>query len=189
MEFPYFLSFIVFCSDPMSVLDRSNRASGSLIMVFCFPTEGGGTEHGSIALFKFGKNDLGHSLLENWKQALIKSLFQRTHKQLTALCETSEENYGLRAGEGYHVGHGLSKYSASIFENLFGKFIACHGCVIYILRGDILYLQIAEGRRLRPDLKEFAGSAGNTRSAAICLKATRTAATASAPSTAARPTR
>src|SRR5690554_3371701 len=83
---------------PVSVLLSSLQGEEILFhFLSYFPSQGAGTEDGSIALLKIGKHQL-YLVLENIEQVLLHAFTDGVHNQVTCLSQTTKENDCLEIG-------------------------------------------------------------------------------------------
>lgn len=106
----------------------------------------------------------------------------KAHQQVTSLGQTAEEYECLWCREGCKVSAGLTQHLTSEVVDALSQGIALAGSHTHVVRSDILWLHLAEQRRLVACLQELACCASYTRSRAVSLQTTSSAATAYAAS-------
>ena len=128
---------------------------------FCFPAEGACAEHGGVGFLEFGGDDF-HFALESVEHILFHRLADWTHEEFSRFSETAEEDDCFGRGEYGEIGKRFAEYVAGVFKDFVCEFVAVHGSIVNVFRGNLLDGEVAERGGLGAYFEEFAGGAGHS---------------------------
>ena len=96
---------------------------------------------------------------------------------MAGLGETAKEDDGFRSREGYEISQFLTEQAAGKLEDLLSHFITSFSCFEYVIRSDMVDIQIAEERLFRRIGYNLLSRTSHTRCRSISLDATLLTAT------------